>query len=587
MIIAVAFIVGLFRSLYSSASDNILRMWETKAIQMARSAEYYLARPADAIEFTAVQVENMIDAGQSNGEIKDMLIREMETYAPLVDSNYTGVYGYVRREYLDASGWIPPEGYEPTQRPWYTAAKQAGGRVAFVQPYNNLQTHVLMMSVSKLLKDGDSVVSMDIFLDGMQRIATDMLTDKCVKAAFIMDKDGFVVAHSDPDETGRNYSEDGNEYHKAIKDLALQDKEDSIAIHRSSYQELVYSESINDDWLAVLVLDEAEMMSSIQPLKLYLLLVIVLTVLVWFGISKRINRKYEEAKRLSHEISAVADIYDAMTLVDLKTGMMTHIRSNDFIDSLLGDDLSDYNGRISSIAERMASDQSRDLFVQFMDPTTYDERIKNVNSISHDFLDSRGMWSRIQLIVIDRDSSGKLWHIIWALESIDEEHKQKEQLQKLAETDALSRVLNRRSGEANIKRMLSEGVKGTFILADIDDFKGVNDTYGHKAGDLVIVALADKLRNIFRDEDIVYRLGGDEFAIFVSGVENPDTVERITDRIKEDVGQINLPELKGYQISVSTGSAYCKDGENYDFDALYQRADQEMYKNKRNKKSLH
>ena len=157
-------IVALFLILYNGAKQSLLNIWENNVIQLAKSTEFYLARPADAIEFSAAKVETMLAEGKSTAEVGDYLVRGMENVVSLVENNYTGVYGYCRGVYLDASGWIPPAGYEPTQRPWYLAARAGGGQIALVSPFLNLQTNDMMMSVSKLLSDGESVLSIDIYV---------------------------------------------------------------------------------------------------------------------------------------------------------------------------------------------------------------------------------------------------------------------------------------------------------------------------------------------------------------------------------------------------------------------------------------
>ena len=147
-------IVALFRFMYSSAKMNILNAWENNVIQLAKSTEYYLARPTDAIEYSAAHVEEMMAAGKTNQEIGEHLIKEKHIVAALVKNNSTGVYAYCRGEYLDASGWVPDKDYKPTERPWYIAAKENYGLVTLVSPYPNLQTHEMMLSLSKLLNDG-------------------------------------------------------------------------------------------------------------------------------------------------------------------------------------------------------------------------------------------------------------------------------------------------------------------------------------------------------------------------------------------------------------------------------------------------
>ena len=579
----VIMIIMLFNLLYGRAKQNLIMMWKNNVIQQSRGLEFYLARTTDTVEFSSVEVESMLSQGKTNEEIEEFLIAEMESYVSLVDNNYTGIYGYVRGEYLDASSWVPGPGYDPKTRPWYRAAVEAGGGVACVTPYVNLQNQERMMSFSKLLQDGESVISMDIYLDTLQRMMEECLEDECVRAAFILDQDGCVVVHSNPEENGKNYrGKQGGSESQEIMQALLADG--SYSLNGADGKETLFAETINNDWVMVLILDETELLKSIQYVIILLIVVLVLAVfgagLVFF----LINRKYREAEQLNREMSALADIYEAMTMIDLKTDRMSLLRTNDFHDQLLKNDLTNYSKRILLITKRIASDESMDLLLQFMNPETYEVRMKNIHSISHDFMDARGLWVRFQLIVVDRDSSGNLWHIIWAVESINEERQQKDYLRKLAETDALSQIRNRNSGESGVRTRIREGQKGVFILLDIDDFKLVNDNYGHDVGDHVIIAVADSLRETFRDTDIVFRLGGDEFAVFVSEIQTEEQEQRILSRLTDSIDRIAIPEMEGKKVSVSIGTSFYPLNEEDSFEALYQRADKEMYEKKRKKK---
>ena len=187
---------------------------------MARDVEYYLTRPMDAVVFASRHVEEMMEDGASNDQIKAYLVDETSVHSSMVDSNNTGVYGYCNKEYLDGSGWEPEADYVATERPWYVRAKEAGGEITFVKPYLNLQTHTMTMSVSRLLSDGESVISMDIFLDGIQDMAKEMGTSDQVGVALVVDKTGFIVAHSDPAEIGRDYLADGSAYEQQLRGQA-------------------------------------------------------------------------------------------------------------------------------------------------------------------------------------------------------------------------------------------------------------------------------------------------------------------------------------------------------------------------------
>ena len=584
MAVISAIIIALFYNLYDGAKQSILNIWENNVIQLAKSTEYYLARPADAIEFSAAQVESMIAQGRTNAEIGAYLVCEKDNYASLIENNFTGVYGYCRGEYMDASGWEPEADYEPTQRPWYIAALANRGQVTLVAPFLNLQTGEMMMSVSKLLGDGESVLSMDICMDSLQKTVDDLAREESVKVAFIIDSEGRVVVHSLRGEAGKNYRTDDSDYHRGLfaRVQAISQRENYYEEGEDG-SEIIFAEKVGGAWCAVLILSESRVLGSLRYLNVVLIVLLVLALGVWYGVSARVERKYREAEQLSREVSAVADIYDAMTLVDLRTDRMTVLRSSEDLERVLEGDLNGYSRRATGMAERMAAEESRDMLTRFMDPATYEERLTDARSISFDFLSDQGRWLRIQLIVVDRDAKGRLLHIIWAIESIDRERRQQEQLRRLAETDPLSGLRNRRSGEARIRAHMAADTPGVFILLDIDCFKSINDRFGHIVGDLVITAVADCLRRTFREGDTVFRLGGDEFAVFMPGSDDPAVGQRCVRRLAQEVSRVSIPEMAGAPVTVSAGIACYHSGSGESFESLYQRADQLMYESKQNK----
>lgn len=107
------------------------------------------------------------------------------------------------------------------------------------------------------------------------------------------------------------------------------------------------------------------------------------------------------------------------------------------------------------------------------------------------------------------------------------------ELENMATTDGLTRVLNRRGFEDRLAHELSvarrHGVGGVLIFVDLDEFKPVNDTFGHSAGDEVLVTVANLLRTQIRDTDYIGRLGGDEFAILLPRSNKRNGVRRAED----------------------------------------------------------
>lgn len=156
-----------------------------------------------------------------------------------------------------------------------------------------------------------------------------------------------------------------------------------------------------------------------------------------------------------------------------------------------------------------------------------------------------------------------------------------EKLRMLSETDSLTRIANRRCGESQIRLLMKEGIPGIFCLLDIDDFKKINDTYGHQTGDDTIVAVANAIKASFRSNDIFMRLGGDEFAVYMRGVTKPDLAKIRIARLFENISRIELVDIPKGSIAISLGAVIVDavDGViEEDYTGVYKRADAQMYK---------
>ena len=586
MAAAALFMIGLFYWLFDASRKNVLGVWENESIQAARDVRHYLTMPMDAVEFSAITVNGMLARGAVPYVVWQYLINETKIYSSVINENTTGVYGYYKGHYLDGSQWTPPDDYEPTERPWYKKAVEEGGEIALVKPYLNLQTFTMMMSVSKLLDDGESVVSMDIFLDSVQRMAEERIKDSAMRSALVMDRDGFVVAHSDPADVGKDYAADGDPFEKMLVEkitAALSDGQTSASFEiRGDYgAATVFVDEINAEWVSVLILDENEMFRSLNIIYLFSAASFIAVMMIMLSVVLTMDKRRKEAESLAHEVAAVADVYEVMVRVDLETDRFSVLRGNDDFDPMIGGQFSEYSSKARELAERMSADQSRDILVKFVDVGTMAERLSELGSISQEFLDVKNRWVRMRFIVVDRKPTGEPWHLLWAFESIDEDRKQQEHLRRLSETDMMTGIRNRGSGEAEVRKEMAEGNKGMFLLMDADHFKSVNDNYGHGVGDKVIIAIADCMKSTFRDSDVVFRLGGDEFAAFVSGVDTEEVGENVINRFFKNIDGINIPELGDRKIQMSVGATFYPADRNDSFEEMYKRADAGTYESKK------
>lgn len=146
--------------------------------------------------------------------------------------------------------------------------------------------------------------------------------------------------------------------------------------------------------------------------------------------------------------------------------------------------------------------------------------------------------------------------------------------------DPLTGIYNRGETEQLIQQLLKDNPQSNFamIMIDIDNFKQINDTCGHVAGDSVLTYLAKNLAGFFRKEDIIGRFGGDEFAVFMMDVPSAEVVKRKCDTLCETIFD-HYDMGTSMQAAISVGAALSGNGES-DFEALYRNADAALYESK-------
>ncbi len=170
-----------------------------------------------------------------------------------------------------------------------------------------------------------------------------------------------------------------------------------------------------------------------------------------------------------------------------------------------------------------------------------------------------------------------------ALRYACERKRNQVELTSAAQRDSLTGLANRRHFEDRLARALSQpmGRAGvSVVIVDLDNFKPVNDTYGHAAGDALLVELARRMSAAVRDTDVCARLGGDEFAILVTQVHTAEEVEEIAERVRKTISSpvlVNEMILNpAASIGIATGSVHSDVAHD-----LLNAADAAMYEAKR------
>lgn len=165
--------------------------------------------------------------------------------------------------------------------------------------------------------------------------------------------------------------------------------------------------------------------------------------------------------------------------------------------------------------------------------------------------------------------------------------KEKKRLIISASTDALTGVSNKKHTEEEINLWLKEAPKDAmqvFFMLDLDDFKSINDVYGHPIGDEALREMGRLLMQEFRDEDIVGRVGGDEFAVLMKNVKDSEVIRYRAEKLCAHLREVRIKEAESCRLKCSIGISYApKDGMSYI--ELYEHADEALYKAKKGGKN--
>lgn len=149
-----------------------------------------------------------------------------------------------------------------------------------------------------------------------------------------------------------------------------------------------------------------------------------------------------------------------------------------------------------------------------------------------------------------------------------------------SQTDPLTGLLNYQGSVDHICSALSKSwTKSSLFFIDLDNFKAINDTFGHSTGDELLRQIAKTLHNEIRPTDIIGRVGGDEFIVFLPNIKTLDTVKQRAQHLCDSLKNIQCAKIPSDMISCSIGIAIAPDNGN-DYHSLTQKADQQVYRAK-------
>lgn len=307
-------------------------------------------------------------------------------------------------------------------------------------------------------------------------------------------------------------------------------------------------------------------------------------------------------KKVGEEFYCIINIHN--TTKYMKKNLENEIFKDIFYSTDLSIVLTDYNGNIENVNnsfEKLTGynyDEIKGKNLDILNSGYYSGKIfKEIQTalasgetwrgnLHHRLKSGEFVWEKTVISPI-KDDTGKVVKYVYIKDNITKDKLREEALRKYSYHDYLTGVYNRR-GLILYSKKITKYVKKRDInlfclMIDVDNFKSVNDNFGHEIGDKVLIELAEALKINIRDKDIAARYGGEEFVVLLTDYSYKDLVKRVM-KIKKDIQKINIRTKSG-DISISVSIGFSIYDKKSSIAKWFYMADKALYKAKKTGKN--
>ena len=513
--------------------------------------------------------------------------------------------------------------YDPRERPWYSIALNEKGRVNWTEPYVDHGTGEFTITASKYVGD-NMVVGVDILLSDMAELVSG---SKIGESGFvtILNKSGRVLASNDASKLATSWDalpEMNVQFNKLMNNSEVRD---ANYIHHVKYL----------DSLGLVIIASISLDEIFKTLLFLFILSITITLIVIIfaeKISRTLSSKIvdpiiklvnvmREIEKGDYSVKSdfSADTNEVNVLINGFNSMIESVNEKNI-------EIRDSEERYKSIFE--ASDEGLwdlDLFgnISYLTPNWYEnfnidttnaiidswinlihpddrlkveKKLKNYDQgalenyrIEYRVLNKDGQYEWVEAVGIARKIAGKLFGMSGSHQNITSRKNYEMKIYNMAYKDLLTQLYNRRYFEQYFQNVLKSNEEGFLILLDVDNFKYINDIYGHSFGDEIIVQLGKRLLDVVQklESSIVARFSGNEFIILIKKVHDYNSINSIIDALCRVIEKPFQHNSKTIKMTASLGvTKFMDDG--HDVETLIQNADIAMYHARRvTKKAFH
>ncbi len=404
-------ITNIDQRLHSSKQNGVM--------QLADKVHEFIMEGSDAVRLSAYHIGKMMGENASDDEIEAFLIDNTQSYQKVIDSNYTGLYGSFRGKFIAGNGWTPAADYVPETRPWYREALDSSYDVTIVDPYLDVQTGTVMISLSKCLRDQKSVVALDVSLDGIRKMIKEYAADDEFESAMVLTADSFVVAHSDRTRLGMVLDQEGDTFEGALWDLVSQGKNGAFRFEYGNSKYLVITEDIEQGWKVVSVTDPVEIRRIVRPYLYAFFADIIIITAALFSVFLNFRIKKRKRDMLNRQLISVSQLYSSVFRIDLEKDIYFDVSLDEEGGKLKGEGRRDAQLNIRMLMDEMTEERFKKAIFDFIDLSTLNDRLSGKNSIMREFINNQNERCCLRFAPLSRKEDGSLKSVILLMEKYE------------------------------------------------------------------------------------------------------------------------------------------------------------------------
>ncbi len=322
-----------------------------------------------------------------------------------------------------------------------------------------------------------------------------------------------------------------------------------------------------------------------------LLTILLIIIVILFYKLRQNNRALQIKLEMERELTdiktyrAIADgYYDNVLEADLTNNKMVSGKMQILTEQVPLSGMS-YEECVKMVCEKIVVPEDQQIFLQTLDRHKLIDRMmmdrkESIFEYREQATDgAEPVWRRTMLSIYYSPTNGTI-RLIAFIKDISEEKRVVQVLQEKAQKDSMTGLYNKKASQELVDQYLSQkGAAGVMFMVDIDNFKSINDSFGHTVGDLCIQKTAENLRRIFRPTDIIGRVGGDEFVIFMKGILDHDLIIKRARDVCDVFAQVEKQFDREFRFTTSIGIVVAQDGRQQ-YAELFRKADIALYDSK-------